>query len=178
MVQENCTGQHSEFSPAGSARSCVKFRIYQLAHGDICEMHTLRSSMAFWRTDSSLIVIIITPSSFPKVFFSSASQLSGYGYSVLFLSTSYCSLFQAILLLQLLCVFTFKMLYFVAWNEMPRCKVLSHSLNLLSLISSELSGSVAGCLTLVGNSQLLLVHYLFPFSLASFPHAVRMLPPP
>lgn len=49
---------HSDVMSAGSAGSCVKFRIYQLAHGDICEMHTLRSIMGLWRTDSSLSVII------------------------------------------------------------------------------------------------------------------------
>lgn len=85
---------------------------------------------------------------------------------------------SVVLLLQILGVFISKMVYFVAWNEMPRCKVLSHSLNLLSLVSSELSGSVAGCLTLVGNSPSLLIHYLFSFSLTSFPHAVRMLHAP
>lgn len=158
MVQENCTVLHSDFMSAGSARSCVRFRIYQFAHGDICEMHTLRSIMAFWRTDSSLIVIITHLLHYWKSSSLQFSQLSGHGYSVLFLGTSYHSLFQSILLLQLLGIFIFKMVYFVAWNEMPRCKVLSHSLNLLSLVSSELSGSVAGCLTLVGNSQSLLIH--------------------
>lgn len=65
---------HSDFMSAGSARSCVRFRIYQFAHGDICEMHTLRSIRAFWRTDSSLIVII-THLFFSSVFSAERTRL-------------------------------------------------------------------------------------------------------
>jgi hypothetical protein len=122
----------------------------------------LRASVAFWRIDSS--IIIKCPSSFVNVFLLLNLWLNQSSESHTFAECAVClpssAYFSLYLDLHLKRV-PLSWQYGFSWNDMPNCRILPHPLTLLGLLFSELPGSVACHLTLVENSQSLLVHCLF-----------------